>query len=393
MPIGEAAARADALWKRRLANVPPGGTLARGEAGSFAAFALNRVSRTFALNIRVLPRPLRQQVLYAYLYCRMADTIEDDPALPAPEKFALLGAFAALFDPDRPADASRAAFAAFPSLLPASWQSEQSAEDWEKILLARAPVLLEAFPDFPAPARVAIARCVREMCLGMADFALRSEQRATGRTAALIENVAELDRYCYYVAGTVGVMLCELFIDHADIRGERAEAMRALCVSFGLGLQLTNILKDLRDDAERGVSWLPADLLAAEGLAPESFFLAENREAARRVYARLFAKARRHLEEALEYTCRIPRSQRRLRLFCLWPLFMAAETLALLAENTDALSAGARLKISRARVARILFRTRFLYPFNTWLRAEFRGHMSRLKRALPLPSPSDTFTP
>jgi farnesyl-diphosphate farnesyltransferase len=349
------ASREDSLWKRRLAETKETAIpFSPGEALAFAEFALNRVSRTFALNIKVLPRPLRDQVLHAYLYCRMADTIEDDPALPPSEKRLLLNAFAGLFNsPD-------ADFAAFPPLLPDSWRHS---EDWEKILLARAPVVLGAFRAFPAEPRAAIARCVTEMCAGMADFAANKK----------IETVDRLDRYCYYVAGTVGIMLCDLFIDFAKIPAARAARMRALCVSFGLGLQLTNILKDLRDDSERGVSWLPADLLAAEGLTPSVFFLPANRAAARRVCARLFDKTRAHLEEALEYTCVIPRFQRRLRLFCLWPLFMAAETLALLANNTDALLDGVRVKITRARVARILLRTRFLYLSNALLRNEFHA--------------------
>jgi farnesyl-diphosphate farnesyltransferase len=339
----------DALWKRRLA----GASLSAAEERAFAAFALNRVSRTFALNIRILPGPLRDQVLHAYLYCRMADTLEDDPALPASDKIRLLHAFAALFAANRPEAEAQEAFEAFPGLLPASWKGS---EDWERILLERAPIVLRAFPAFPAPARAAIARCVTEMCGGMADFARRREERsASGR--ALIETLSELDEYCYYVAGTVGVMLCDLFVAHAKIPAERASRLRALCVSFGLGLQLTNILKDVRDDGERGVSWLPPGY----------------------GYAEILAKARGHLEEALEYTLLIPRTQRRLRLFCLWPLFMAAETLALLGAQRD--GAGARVKMSRARVARILLRTRLLYFSNAWLRAEFRRHL-----ALPPPT-------
>ena len=354
---GTVTAAEDGLWKRRLAA----GSLDANQARAFAAFALNRVSRTFALNIRILPEPLRDQVLHAYLYCRMADTIEDDAFLPAVEKARLLHAFAALFDGG---DAG-----AFVALLPESWRT---AEDWEKILVGRAPEVLRAMRAYPAPARAAISRCVTEMCGGMADFSLRSEERAAqGRP--LIGTVAELDEYCYYVARTVGVMLCDLFIDHAEIPAARAAKLRALCVSFGLGLQLTNILKDVRDDSERGVSWLPPGQTRAQ----------------------LFAKARGHLEEALEYSCLLPRLQRRLRLFCLWPLFMAAETLALLAQGPDPLSGAPRLKISRARVARILLRTRLIYPSNTLLRAYFRTALrgDASLPALPNPLPPDTFKP
>lgn len=386
----------DANWRERLT----GGPLSADEARAFAAFALDRVSRTFALNIKVLPRPLRDQVLHAYLYCRMADTIEDDAALPAAEKSALLQAFAALFDPDLPAPLHDARARAFPPLLPAAWRDST---DWEKILLARAPVVLAAFPRYPENTRRALAACVREMCAGMAGFALRQESLAGetgegGRGDSLIATVADLDRYCWFVAGTVGVMLCELFIDHARIGDERAARLRARAVSFGNGLQLVNILKDLADDGERGVSWLPGDLLAAEGLTASDFGRPDAppaaRARARRVHAALFAKTLGHLEEALDYTLAIPRvgrGARRLRLFCLWPLLMAAETLALLAENAGALAGGARLKITRGRVARIVRNTSLLWWSDAWLRAEFGRSAGRVRRALHDSPPRHTF--
>lgn len=367
----------DKAWKARLQGEP----LSRTEAGAFADFALNRVSRTFALNIRVLPQPLRGQVLHAYLYCRMADTLEDDPSLPPAERAGLLNAFADLFDPSLRPEAARRAFAEYPARLPADWRDSGA---WEKILLTRAPIVLEAFTEYPAQAREAIAACVRDMCAGMAGFALRQGGGTEG--SPLVATVEELDRYCYHVAGTVGVMLCELFIRAGNIPPHRAERMRALCVSFGSGLQMVNILKDLADDRERGVFWLPRDLLAAEGLAAGDFARPENHEAARRVYTVLFAKALRHLEEALEYTRAIPRGRRRLRLFCLWPLFMAAETLALLAERARDLTGGTRLKITRRRVARILASTRLLWWSDDWLHAALGDSAARIRRALPFSS-------
>jgi farnesyl-diphosphate farnesyltransferase len=159
-PALPAAPSEDEVWRGRLLS-PEAVPLSPAEASAFAAFALGRVSRTFALNIRVLPMALRHQVLHAYLYCRMADTLEDDATLPTVEKSALLHVFAALFDPNLPAEIRDANALAFPPLLPAAWRSS---EDWEKILLARAPVVLVAFSRFPDNTRRAMADCVRVMC-------------------------------------------------------------------------------------------------------------------------------------------------------------------------------------------------------------------------------------
>src|SRR2546430_15736472 len=57
---------------------------------------LPHVSRTFALTIPQLPPDLRTAVTSAYLLCRIADTIEDEPALSAAETFAFLQRFTAV---------------------------------------------------------------------------------------------------------------------------------------------------------------------------------------------------------------------------------------------------------------------------------------------------------
>src|SRR5438552_13106977 len=57
---------------------------------------LPHVSRTFALTIPQLPPGLRSAVTSAYLLCRIADTIEDEPALSAAETFGYLQRFAAV---------------------------------------------------------------------------------------------------------------------------------------------------------------------------------------------------------------------------------------------------------------------------------------------------------
>ncbi|HLU69460.1 MAG TPA: hypothetical protein VKZ88_01685, partial [Fibrobacteria bacterium] len=114
----------------------------------------------------------------------------------------------------------------------------------------------------------------------------------------------------------------------------------------------------------------------------------------RRVHAALFAKTLGHLEEALDYTLTIPRigrGARRLCLFCLWPLLMATETLALLAENGGALAGGARLKITRARVLRIVRMTSLMWWSERWLRAEFARSARRVRLALHDPPPGHTF--
>lgn len=69
-------------------------------------------------------------------------------------------------------------------------------------------------------------------------------------------------RYCYQVAGTVGLMMCGLL-------GIRAPAARAHAIDLGIAMQLTNICRDVREDAERGRVYLPATRLAQAGLSQD----------------------------------------------------------------------------------------------------------------------------
>ncbi len=65
-------------------------------AADFQDQILPHVSRTFALTIPQLPMPLRVAVTNAYLLCRIADTIEDEPALPAADTRVFLQRFTAV---------------------------------------------------------------------------------------------------------------------------------------------------------------------------------------------------------------------------------------------------------------------------------------------------------
>jgi farnesyl-diphosphate farnesyltransferase len=371
----QAAADTDARWKAAMAA----GRIEDPQA--FAAFMLEKTSRTFALNIQVLPARLRRQVLLAYLFCRMADTLEDDAELDERAKVRLLESFRGLFPPGPTLEGRTAGFRA---QLPPEW--ERSVR-WDHLLVWHCHWILPQLQAFPARSIEAISRCVDEMCVGMIDFTRR--QGAAGDGRALIGTMEDLDRYCYYVAGTVGNLLCELFASHSLLIGEkRAAALRSLSVSFGLGLQLTNILKDVQEDRRRNVSFLPSDLLAAEGLDAAAFSgksgsgSAAAAAASERVMARLLAKAQGHLRDALEYTCLLPRLEPRLRLFCLWPLFMAAENLVVMAEHPAGAPAEGKLKISRGQVKDIVARTSLACWSNSWLRRMFRGTMRRLDARL-----------
>ncbi len=325
----------------------------------FCESALPRVSRTFAVSIRLLPPPLEHPTLIAYLLCRIADTIEDAPRLSPSEKRLLLRDWRGALDDGAPAPESlRAAFQA-------------PATDEERLVHGCEHVLRE-FGALAVRQRTAIRPWVQEMCDGMAEFAGREPAVPEPGLAAL-GTVSDLDRYTYYVAGTVGHLLTELFGLHAlAARPSRLERLKALATSFGRGLQLTNIIKDVTDDRRRGWSFVPRQLCEVCGLRPEDLQDGRHRDGARRVMLSLIAKAKGHLSDALAYTTTLPRRQYGIRLFCLSALYFAVRTLRLAETDPRLLDPGHKVKISRAAVYRTLLAARVVAPSNRMVRAYFR---------------------
>jgi phytoene synthase len=75
----------------------------------------------------------------------------------------------------------------------------------------------------------------------------------------IYETFAALHQYCYLVASVVGLVCIRIF-GYSDRRAEQ------LAIDTGIAFQLTNILRDVREDAERGRIYLSADLLREHGL-------------------------------------------------------------------------------------------------------------------------------
>lgn len=327
---------------------------------------LGGVSRTFALTIPSLPGPLRVPVTNAYLLCRIADTIEDDAALSVEEKKASGRRFIDVLRGKQ----SAAAFAA--ALAPRLGSETLSAE---RDLVARAGQVVEVTQSFGAAQRQALIRCVSLMSDGMHRF-----QRQVGLHG--LDSQQRLDEYCYFVAGVVGEMLTELFCEYSDAIARRRRQLMRLAPSFGQGLQMTNILKDIQADRERGVCWLPR---TAFGLSPAGGgdLIAELDDDRRRAGTqRLAVVAHGHLRNALSYTLLIPRRYLGIRRFCLWALGMAVPTLDNIYRN-PLFESGDEVKISRADVRRIVRRYGLRASSDAMLRRLFRRDSCALPESDP----------
>jgi 15-cis-phytoene synthase len=171
-------------------------------------------ARTFYLASQWLPPGRRRAIHATYAFCRIADDIADHSSDPAAAAGAL--------------------------------------DAWERQLKA---------PTHPVAVAFAAARAQYGVPVAPARDLLTGVRMDLG--PCRFATWDELSRYCYHVAGTVGLMV-------APILGCRDEEALPHAVELGIAMQLTNILRDVGEDALRGRLYLPLDELAAFGCDPEA---------------------------------------------------------------------------------------------------------------------------
>jgi farnesyl-diphosphate farnesyltransferase len=326
---------------------------------------LPHVSRTFALTIPQLPPGLRVAVTNAYLLCRIADTIEDEPAISAEETFLFLKRFAAVV-----------AGAEDPAALACELEGRFSERTLpaERALVSNMERIVRVTSGLGAQ-RAAIERCIALMCHGMHEFQRTASVRGLARSS-------DLDSYCYYVAGDVGEMLTELFCAYSPEVAAQHDALAGLSVSFAQGLQMTNILKDFWEDRSRGACWLPQEIFTRHGVELGELSPGRSDAGFHAGLLELVGVAHAHLRNALAYTLLIPRSETGIRLFCLWAVGLAVLTLRRITANPG-FTRGEEVKVSRRAVALTRISTSLAVRDDRMLRRLFE----LAARGLPLAAP------
>ena len=320
----------------------------------YQEFILQGVSRTFALTIPQLPPALRAVIGNAYLLCRIVDTVEDDSALTLEQTRELAGMFTKVVSGS--VEAEIFAQTLYPLLSEHTIPAEHD-------LIKNTPAVIRMTHSFNAVQRQALERCIRIMGQGMAAY--QEKESLAG-----LENLAAMDLYCYHVAGVVGEMLTELFCDYSPEINQHKSTLMKLAVSFGQGLQMTNILKDIWEDRKRGACWLPRDIFLEEGFDLDNLQPGHCAQGFHDGLGVLIGIAKSHLHNAMIYTCLIPSHETGIRRFCLWAIGMAVLTLNKV-NNKRNFTAGVQVKISRRSVKATVLITSLLASQDWALRKIF----------------------
>ncbi|MEM9109148.1 MAG: squalene/phytoene synthase family protein [Planctomycetota bacterium] len=202
---------------------------------------LTGVSRTFGLSIPYLPDQLRDEIGTAYLLCRIADTFEDEGTWDPITRVFLLRRF-------KRAVCSRGSRQPLLDVL------NETVDHWGggyNELLTNTLPILEHYDGFRVEAKQHIRSGLFFMIDGMGQFVMRN------RT---VDSLERLQRYCYAVAGVVGVMCTKLFVESNPQLATHRMRLIALSAKYGEGLQLINILRDESDDEDADRYLIPGSL-------------------------------------------------------------------------------------------------------------------------------------
>ena len=211
------------------------------EAYALCCGIAQREAKNFYYSFRVLPEYKRNAMCAVYAFMRRADDISDDETLPVAERREVMSRWLEAWR-----DARRSGASDDPVFL--------ALNDTQKRF---------AIPDALLEDLVrGTTMDLEESQPGVVNVhdATVTEQERGERTFQIYGNFDGLYRYCYLVASVVGLVCIRIF-GYSDPRAE------LLAEKTGVAFQLTNILRDVSEDAERGRIYLPLEDLKAKQVA------------------------------------------------------------------------------------------------------------------------------
>lgn len=209
-------------------------------------------AKNFRLAFRTLPRDRRRAIYAIYAYCRLCDDIADG---------------------DSPAESKRLALA-------------EIRRDLDAALAGEADAAANLAPEF-----IALAHAAETFSIPAVHFRDILAGVESDLTKTRFADFAELREYCRKVASAVGLACIEVF-GYEDPRAADYAA------DMGIALQLTNIIRDMREDAERDRIYIPQDEMARFGYSERELMAGVVNDAFRRLTRFQAERARDYYERS-----------------------------------------------------------------------------------------------
>ena len=284
-------------------NVAPGRPAVRPPSVDRAALvasardSIRKGSRSFAAASRLFDRETRERVWLLYAWCRACDDISDEQ------------------------DHGHALPPAPPGTRLAPENRLATIRTLTELALAGEPTGTPAFD--------ALGQLAREVRItpGMVEDVLAGF--ALDAAGWRPDTEADLLRYCFHVAGAVGVLMAVVMGVSPDDDDTLDRAS-----DLGVAFQLGNIVRDIRDDHIGGRCYLPAAWLEAAGIAPDAIMEPRHRPALVGMIARACALARAYEASARVGAARLAFRQR-------WAVLSAAGIYGAIARKVEQLGVSA----------------------------------------------------
>jgi len=252
---------------------------------------LDRVSRSFAFCIQQLQSPLRDWVSLSYILCRQLDTIEDTPWESEQKKQEAFSSFERFLKQIPKANELNEWIKTFPQETPAP----------EQLLINDSIRIFEEFHKLKPEIKEILSSHITIMSRGMRHFSNINDDLR-------LSSLAEVNQYCFFVAGIVGKLLTDLFVSYKKGSFTATAEIYKNSYHFGLFLQKINLLKDRLADEKVNRFLVPEQDLVKESM-------------------RLNAIA------AFSYIQSLPVNEKEYRLFCAWSLFLGLASIPVIEKS------------------------------------------------------------
>lgn len=279
----------------------------------FDKVLLKDVSRSFSLSMNVLPKEMRDAISLAYLLARATDSVADTAQTAENQRLMLLENMGKAINNTSSHEEVEHCCHELSELAPL--QTHQG----EATLMRSFARCLSSLQTLPEAQQVLIQTVLNTIIQGQA-WDLRFFQSAEAHVSSDM-----LDLYTYQVAGCVGEFWTKLgFLTLGNrFSNSSEETMLTLGIAYGKGLQLVNILRDQKEDEQRGRVYITG------------------------CSTNLHEQAKDNLEKGIAYSSRLPNKY--LRFASVLPALIGKATLELINPMTQG-----KVKISRSKVRKLM---------------------------------------
>ncbi|PUU91643.1 MAG: farnesyl-diphosphate farnesyltransferase [Halanaerobium sp.] len=300
----------------------------------FAKNILSRVSRSFALTIPMLDEEIKNEVLLAYLQDRILDNFEDEIHPPDLElQKEMMDKVSRIFSTeeyDRSSD-----FRVIKD------KSELIESESLQKLTKNIDLIYQCYQDFDLDIQKISHKWLQEMNQGMQKYLTKE-----------VQTFADLDEYCYYVAGTVGGFLTETIIYKFDINQKKQQILLDNFNQAGLFLQKVNLIRDIREDlASRDKHFWPLKEL---NISEVELSNSRNEEKALEALSKMLSDLKSHIPALKKYYQALPKELKGYKKFFAVNNALGLATIDKLENNADVFYGKKPIKVSKLKFLNIM---------------------------------------